>query len=283
MLLTIGERINATRKAVAAAVAARDATAIRHEADIQIQSGALMLDVNGGTTPETETDNVTWLVDVVARHTSAPLCIDTASPEALEAGIEALLAARGAAPPAHWELAPGLPWLLINSISAETERYAAVLPLVKKYNCAVVGLCMGDGVMPDSARARVDLAGALIARLAADGVAAPRIYIDPLILPVGVDQANGPAALRAVAAIKQDHPDVRTVCGLTNASFGLPARQLLNRTFLTLLIGAGLDAAIVDTTSAKMNSAMLAALALCGRDLYCAEFIGAFRKNLLDV
>jgi 5-methyltetrahydrofolate--homocysteine methyltransferase len=76
---------------------------------------------------------------------------------------------------------------------------------------------------------------------------------------------------------------VRTVCGLTNASFGLPARPLLNRTFLTLLIGAGLDAAIVDTTSAKMNSAMLAALALCGRDPYCAEFIGAFRKNLLDV
>lgn len=283
MFLTIGERINATRKSIGQAVKDRDAEAIRAEADAQILGGALMLDVNGGTTPETETDALVWLVDVIARHTNAPLCIDSANPEALEAGIEALIAARGARPPAQCEIAPGLPWLLINSTSAESERYAAILPLVKKYNAAVVGLCMGDEAMPDSAGARADLAAQLVERLDADGVEPGRIYIDPLILPAGVDQNNGPAAIEAVAAIKKAHPGARTVCGLTNISYGLPARALLNRTFLALLISAGLDAAIVDTCNSKQNSVMLAALALTGRDPYCADYIGAFRKQLLDV
>ena len=283
MVLTIGERINATRKSIAEAVAARDADAIRYEVDIQIKSGARMLDVNGGTTPDTERGNLTWLVDVVARHTDAPLCVDSASPEALDAAVETLLAARGAPVPETCELAPGLPWLMINSISAETGRYSAVLPLVQKYRCAVVGLCMGDEAMPDSAESRVALAETLAARLHADGVEAPRIYVDPLILPAGVDQGHGPAALRAVAGIKAALPGVRTVCGLTNISYGLPARALLNRTFLALLVGAGLDAAIVDTTNAKLVSLMHAALTLTGRDPYCAGFIGAFRNNLLDV
>jgi 5-methyltetrahydrofolate--homocysteine methyltransferase len=283
MFLTIGERINATRKSIAEAVKARNAAAIRKEADDQIHGGALMLDVNGGTTPETEIDNLTWLVDVIARHTNAPLCIDSANPQAIEAGIETLLAARASKPPAKWDIAPGMPWLLINSISAENERYAAVLPLVKQYNAAVVGLCMGDDAMPDSAQARAALAGQLVARLNADGVDTSRIYIDPLILPAGVDQANGPAAIQAVAAIHKEHPEAHTVCGLTNISYGLPARPLLNRTFLALLISAGLDSAIVDTTNVKQNSAMLAALALTGRDPYCADFIGAFRKELLDI
>jgi 5-methyltetrahydrofolate--homocysteine methyltransferase len=283
MFLTIGERINATRKNIAQAVKDRDAEAIRAEADAQILGGALMLDINGGTTPETEKDALVWLADTIARHTNAPLCIDSANPEAVEAAIEAVLAARGAQPPARCEIAPGLPWLLINSTSAETGRYAAILPLVKKFNAAVVGLCMGDEAMPDTAQARADLAAQLVERLAADGVEPARVYIDPLILPAGVDQANGPAAIEAVAAIRAAHPGVRTVCGLTNISYGLPARALLNRTYLALLIAAGLDAAIVDTTNAKQNSVMLAALALTGRDPYCADFIGAFRKQLLDV
>lgn len=281
-MLTIGERINATRKAVAAAITARDEAAVRAEIDLQLAGGALMLDINGGTTPETETGNMDWLVAVTAAHTDAPLCLDSAKPGVIETAAAALMRARGIDVPGHFEISPGIPWLLINSISAESERYELILPLVKKYNAAVAALCMGDGDMPSSAEDRIRIGAELIERLAADGVAHERVYIDPLVLPVGVEAASGLAVIETIADLKNRYPDVRTVCGLSNVSFGLPARGLLNRTFLALLTAAGLDAAIVDTSDAKLMSALRAALALCNRDPYCADYITAFRNNLLD-
>ena len=282
MMLTIGERINATRKNVSAAIRARDADAVREEAWRQYDAGALMLDINGGTTPETESEAAVWLMEITAAATSAPLCADSANPEVIEAMIRTCLRVRGAHAPGSWETAPGVPWLLINSISAERERYDSILPLVKKYNTAVVALCLDEN-MPDSARERVAVGASLIERLAEDGVPPERVYADPLVLPVGVDARQGLAAIQTVTLLKQRFPTLRTVCGLSNVSFGLPARGLLNRAFLTLLVGAGLDAAIVDPTDKKLMAALNAALALCNRDPYCADYITAFRAGRLDV
>ena len=265
------------------AIAARDADAVRNEIELQIQGGAVMLDVNGGSTPETEKDNVLWLAEITAAATSAPLCIDSANPEVIEGAVEAALRVRGASVPNVCETEPGVPWLMINSISAESERYEKILPLVKKYNCAVAALCLSDEGMPSTAEARVAVGAALVEKLQGEGVSPERVYLDPLVLPVGVDTGNGRAVIDAVAELKRRIPGVRSVCGLSNVSFGLPGRGLLNRIFLSLLIGAGLDAAIVDTSNQKLMSAVFAAMALCDRDAYCADYIGAFRKNILDV
>jgi cobalamin-dependent methionine synthase I len=281
MFLTIGERLNATRKSVAKALAKRDAAFVRDEIDKQITGGASIIDLNGGTSPDQEPGNLAWLAETAAAHCDVPICIDSANPEVIEAAIEALLKARKASAPDAFEIQPGLPWLMINSITADKECYEVLLPLVKKYNCAVIAMCLGAGGADAGVDARITNGADLVARMISDGVAVERIFIDSLVMPLGVDGQNAKATASVIKELKRRYPGLRAACGLSNISLGLPARSLLNRTFLAMLIGAGLDAAIMDTSDAGMMSSLWAALALNGKDDYCADFIKAFRQGTL--
>lgn len=282
LFITIAERINATRKNIREAIEKRDAEAIKAEAVEQAAAGASLIDVNGGTRPDEERANLDWLIDVVTGAADRPLCVDSANPSLLEEAAGKILSKRGAPPPENGLEPDGLPWLLLNSLSAEKDKYDGVLPVALKHKASVVALLMDDSGMPEDAAKRIETGRALVKRLVADGVPHERIFADPLIMPAGVNPALAAGMLKSVRALRDEFPGIHITCGLTNISHGLPARHLLNRTYLAMLVAAGLDSAIMDPTDVKLRSALRAALALTDKDPYCSDYIRDYRKKLLD-
>jgi 5-methyltetrahydrofolate--homocysteine methyltransferase len=262
-VLIVAERINASRKAIRAALESLDAAAIQQEARAQDAAGAQYIDVNGGTFPGREAELLAWLVDTVQAVTDKPLCLDSPDPAALAAALPKVRAR----PP------------MINSINLERERYDRILPLALEYRAKVIALCQGEGVPATSAAQKVELAATLVERLVAAGIPLDDIYVDPLVFPLGTDSQSAQATLEAIGQIMQRFPGVHTICGLTNVSHGLPARKLVNRTFLVAAMGRGMDAAIVDPTDRDLVAALYAARAVFGRDDYCMELIEAFREG----
>ena len=262
-MLIIGERINSTRKRIGEAVQKADAAFIREEAEKQIGAGAHMLDVNGGI-PGREAELLPWLVGVVQEVAAVPLCLDSADPEALRRALP---------------LCRQRP--MINSITDETDRWSKVAPLVKEFGTKVIALCMSESGPPSGAADRIGTAERLIGRLAADGVAEDDIYVDACVFPVSTGPEHGLALLEAVSAIRARHPAVHLSAGVSNVSFGMPARKLLNETFLVLLMSRGLDTAIIDPCQEGMVQRVLAAEALTGKDDYCTCYIRAFREGKL--
>ena len=264
-MLIVAERINASRKAIRSALEAMDAAAIQQEARAQDAAGAHYIDVNGGTFPGREPELLSWLVDVVQDATDKPLCLDSPDASALAAALPRVKTR----PP------------MINSINLECDRYERVLPLALEYRAKLIALCQGEGVPATSAEQKVALAAELIERLTRAGVALDDIYVDPLVFPLGTDSSSAQATIDAIGTIMQRFPGVHTICGLTNVSHGLPARKLINRTFLVGAMSRGMDAAIVDPTDQSLVSALYAARAVFGRDDYCMELIEAFRDGVV--
>lgn len=262
-MLIVAERINASRKAIRAALEALDAGFIQQEARTQDAAGAHYIDVNGGTFPGREPELLAWLVDTVQAVTDKPLCLDSPDPAALAAALPRVRTK----PP------------MINSINLEAARFERILPLAIEHRAKLVALCQGEGVPAATAEQKIALADELVARLTAAGVALDDIYVDPLVFPLGTDSGSARATVDAIGEIMTRHPGVHTICGLTNVSHGLPARKLINRTFLVTAMSRGMDAAIVDPTDAQLVSAIYAARAVCGRDEYCMELIEAFREG----
>lgn len=263
-MLIVAEKINTSRKSIAQAVETRDAAAIAAIARSQAEAGADYIDVNAGTFLEREAESLGWLVDTVQEAVDLPLCLDSPSPVAL---AEACRRHRGEP--------------LINSISLEEERYEALLPIITSHPCRIIALCMGRTAMPTSVEDRVRAADEIIERLTGQGVPEENIYVDPLIQPVSVDTRMGVAALGAISRITSDHPDVHTICGLSNISFGLPCRHLLNRSFLALAIHNGLDAAILDPTDQQLMAVLRAVEVLLNHDEYCEQYIEAYQQDRL--
>ncbi|MCC6197402.1 MAG: dihydropteroate synthase [Burkholderiales bacterium] len=264
-MLIVAERINASRKAIRAALEVLDAGFIQEEARAQDAAGAHYIDVNGGTFPGREAELLGWLVDTVQAVTDKPLCLDSPDPAALAAALSRIRTGRP----------------MINSINLEPERFERILPMAIEHRTKLVALCQGEGVPAATAGQKIALADELIARLTGAGVALDDIYVDPLVFPLGTDSQSARATVDAIGAIMERHPGVHTICGLTNVSHGLPARKLINRTFLVTAMSRGMDAAIVDPTDAQLISAMYAARAVCGRDDYCMELIEAFREGVV--
>jgi 5-methyltetrahydrofolate--homocysteine methyltransferase len=264
-MLIVGERINATRKKVGAAVQAQDAEHIKMEAVKQVEAGAHYIDVNGGI-PGKEIEYLQWLVDVVQEVVDVPLCLDSADANALAAALP-----KCNQPP------------LINSITLEEERLEKVTPLITEYGARVIGLCLSDDGPPKALEDRLDFAARLIDRLTGDGIPLENIYVDPCVFPISATPDAGSFVLDAIAWIHSEYPGIHTICGASNVSFGLPVRKLLNSVFLTMLIARGLDSAIIDPCNSLTKASILAAEALSGRDDFCASYIEAFRAGQLEV
>ena len=249
---------------VKAAVEARDAAYIGEIAVKQAQAGASILDVNGGVVGQ-EAECLSWLVNVVQDAVDLPLCLDSADPAAL-----------GAALPLCRKPA------MINSITTEGDRFDTVLPLVLEYKTKVIALCMGEYGPPSGVEDRVETASQLVDRLTAAGVPLDDIYIDACALPVSTGPEHGMSLAEAIGRIMARYPGVHTSVGLSNASFGLPMRKLLNETLIVLLMARGLDAAIADPCDRQLMANIAAAEALLGRDEYCVEYLKAFRAGKLE-
>jgi cobalamin-dependent methionine synthase I len=264
-MIIVGERINASRKRIARALDERDAGRIEKEARRQAECGATYIDINAGTSVAKEVENLKWLAEVVSGAVDKPLCVDSANPEALDAAL-----------PLNKTDRP-----MINSITGEEQRIAGILPLVKKYKAKVVALTMDDSGMPEDADGRVAVAGKLREKLSAEGVPDADIFFDVLIRPVSTDPSQALHCLEAIKRIRAEFPEVHFMCGMSNVSFGLPKRKILNRTFLTMLLAAGQDGAILDPTETDVSAALFATRALLGQDEYCMEYIGAEREGRL--
>lgn len=263
-MLIIGELINTSRKAIKEAVENKDAEYIRQIAQRQAEAGANYIDVNCGTMVSTEVESMIWLVNTIQEAVQVPLCIDSPNPLALKAGLALCKY--------------GQP--MMNSITDEIERFNEMLPLVLEYQAKVVSLCMDDKGMPDTAEERLQVAESLYTKLTAAGVKEEDIYFDPLVKPISSVETAGQEVLGAIRQIKDRYPKVHFTCGLSNISFGLPNRALLNRLFVVQTMAAGIDGYILDPTNKEMMGAIHASTALLGKDPYCRGYLKAHRKGL---
>ena len=263
-MLIIGERINTTRKSINNAVEARNMELIRGEAIKQAEAGADLIDVNAGTRLKTEVADMEWLVNVVQEAGDSRLCIDSPNPLAIEAGLK--LATQKA---------------LVNSITGEAERVEAIMPMVKEHGSSVVALTMDETGMPKTGEDRHQIACKIVDMIAEYDIPMDDVYFDPLVEPIGSSPQQGLALLEGIKLIRSSFPDAHIICGLSNISFGLPGRKLLNRTFLSMAMNAGIDAAIMDPTDNLLMSAVVASRALLAQDDFCLEYISAWREGKL--
>jgi 5-methyltetrahydrofolate--homocysteine methyltransferase len=264
-LLIIGELINSTRKRIRTAVESRDVAYIKEVAVKQAEAGGSILDVNGGIAGQ-EPECLSWLVNVVQDAVDLPLCLDSSDPAALRAALP---------------LCKQRP--MINSIPDEKPRFEAVLPLLKEYRAKVIALCMSESGPPSGVEDRLATASRLVDRLTAEGMELDDIYVDPCTMPVSTGSGNGIAVAEAISRIMARYPGVHTSVGLSNASFGLPLRKLVNENFIVLLMSRGLDAAIADPCDRQLMANVAAAEALLGRDEYCVAYLRAFRAGRLEI
>lgn len=267
-MLIVGELINSSRKAIKPVVENRDAKFIQDLALKQVEAGCDYVDVNCGTQVYNEVETMAWLVKSIQEVCDAPLCIDSPSDEALAAGLEAAKA--------------NGKQQMINSITAESERYSAIIPLVQQYKTKVVALCMDDKGMPATAEDRIRIVDKLIGSLTRDGVDEDQIYLDPLVKPVSTGDVFAVEVLEAVRYIRQKFPRVHTICGLSNVSFGLPNRKYLNRAFMVQTMTMGMDAYILDPLDKEMIALLFASRALLGQDEFCVKYLSAHRAGLFD-
>lgn len=263
-MIIVAEKINTSRKRIEEAVRNRDAKFIIQVAREQAEAGANFIDVNAGTFLDQETECLCWLVETVQSEVDLPLSLDSPNPRALSEAIR------------HHKGEP-----MINSISLEEDRFQSLLPIVASHPCHVVALCMAQTSMPTSVEERVEVGAELVKKLTSSGTPIERIYVDPLIQPVSVDTNMGLAALGAIKKIMQNFPGVNTICGLSNISFGLPERRIINRNFLTLCISYGLSAVILDPTDKQLMTALITTEMLVSRDEYCQNYIEAYQNNRL--
>jgi cobalamin-dependent methionine synthase I len=264
-MLIVGERINSSRREIADAMKAKDKKFIQREAEKQAEAGSDYIDVNAGSFIDEEEERLRWLIETVQEAIDVPLCID--SPDA-DVICESL----------KW--AKRTP--MINSVSLDQVSLDKILPLVKKHECKVIALCQSETMMAKTSENKVELAGRLIAKLVDADVPLEAIFIDPLVYPVSTDTSSAKATLEAIRFIKDQYPLVHMICGLTNVSYGLPSRKLINRTFLAIAVAHGLDAAILDPTDKSLFSVLKSSLTLCDRDEYCGGYIQAFRKGQIE-
>ncbi|MFW5636832.1 MAG: methyltetrahydrofolate cobalamin methyltransferase [Thermodesulfobacteriota bacterium] len=264
-MIIIGELINASRKAIGAAIEGKDAEAIKKVARDQFEAGANFIDVNAGIFVGEEPAYLEWLVRTVQEEVDAPCAIDSPDPKAIEAGLA---------------VHKGTP--MINSISLEKERYDKLLPILAGTDLRVIALCMSDEGMPETVEDRLKIADKLVNGLIRKNVKVENIFVDPLVQPISVNNTFGVEFLDSVEEIMKRFPGIHTACGLSNISYGLPARKFMNQTFMVMAIAKGLDGAIMNPLDQKMMANIIAAEALAGKDKFCMSYLKAFRAKKFE-
>ncbi|OPL12438.1 MAG: hypothetical protein AVO39_04515 [delta proteobacterium MLS_D] len=263
-MIIIGEKINASIPSVRDAIGRRDESFLADLAGKQDTAGADYIDVNAGEGGEGAA-TMRWLVDVVRSATNKPLCLDSDDPSVLRAGLEVYRGDR----------------VMINSVNAEPDRLKMVGSLAARNDACVIALVMDEGGIPRTVEERVRAADVIVKALADHGIAEERIFFDPLVLPVSVDSIQAGVTLKTIEALQKRYPAAGTVMGLSNISYGLPARGIVNRAFLLMAAAAGLDAAILNPLDKRLMTLVATADLLTGRDSRCKRFIRSYRRGEL--
>ncbi len=256
----IGERINPTgRKLLAEEMKAGNLERVREDALSQVAAGAQMLDVNAGVPLADEPKILADSIKLIQGITDVPLCIDSSIVEALKRGLEAY---EGKA--------------LLNSVTGEEERLETVLPLVKKFGCAVIGISNDDSGISEDINVRFDVARKIVERAMDHGIPKEDVIIDPLVMPVGAINDAGRQVLELIKKL-QNELGVNTTCGASNLSFGLPNRHGLNTAFIAMAIASGMPCAITNPLEKEIMQSVKGANVVMGHDPECSDWIMSFR------
>jgi 5-methyltetrahydrofolate--homocysteine methyltransferase len=259
----IGERINPTgRKLLASEMAQGNFSRVEADTIAQVEAGATMLDVNAGIPLADEPKILAEAIQIIQGLTDLPLSIDSSIVAALEAGLNTY---KGKA--------------LVNSVTGEEDRLETVLPLIKKYDAAVVAISNDETGISEDPDERFKVAKKIVERALDFGIKANDVIVDPLIMPIGAINLAGITAFRLIRRLREEL-GVNTTCGASNISFGLPSRHNLNASFLAMGIGAGMTSAIMNPLHHEEMTAVYGANVMMGYDPECRRWISRFREPI---
>ncbi len=245
------------------AIKQKDKLTIQKCALEQIQLGADALDVNCGPASKEPISDIQWLVEAIQEVTDKPLALDSSKPKVIEAGLKV---AKNKA--------------IINSVTADPDKLDILLPLAKQHNAKLIGLTISAKGIPQNKDQRLELAATIVATCADKGFPIEDLYLDPIVLPVNVAQAQMKDVLESIREFKIiSEPPPKTIVGLSNVSQGTSVRSLINRTFLTMAVAFGLDAAILDPKDSHLMDALITAELILNKQIYCDSFLEAYTKR----
>jgi 5-methyltetrahydrofolate--homocysteine methyltransferase len=263
-VIIIGEKINGTIPAVREAIEKRDAAFIADRAVKQAEAGADFIDVCASTAPEIEIETLKWLMNVVQDATEVPLSLDSPNPRVIEAVFK-------------YAQKPGL----INSISEEGDKCEVLLPLMEGNDWEVVGLTCDDRGIPNDVQTKVSITSRMVEKAAKYGVTPERIHIDPCVMALSTDNHSFMNLAQEIKAIRALYPTIHITGAVSNISFGLPLRALMNKTFMAFAMQAGMDSAVMDPLDRDMMGTIFSAYALLGKDKYCRKYSKAYRQGTI--
>ena len=257
----IGERINPTnRKLLAEEMKAGNLERVQQDAMSQVNAGAQILDVNAGVPLADEPKILADSIKLIQSVSDVPLCIDSSIVEALKCGLEAY---QGKA--------------LLNSVTGEEERLETVLPLVKQFGCAVIGISNDDSGISEDINVRFEVAKKIVERAMDYGIPKEDVLIDPLVMPIGAINDAGKQVLELIKKL-QNELQVNTTCGASNLSFGLPNRHGLNTAFIAMAIANGMPCAITNPLEKEIMQSIRGANVVMGHDPECSDWIMNYRE-----
>jgi len=262
-MFIIGELINGMYQNIGRAIKEKDKAVIQKCALQQIKEGADALDVNCGPVSRNPISDIQWLIESIQEITDRPLALDSSKPQVIESGLKVI---KNKA--------------IINSTTADLEKLDVLIPLAKKFNTKLIGITISSKGIPQNKDQRLELAATIVATCVDNGFPIDDLYLDPIVLPVNVAQAQMKDILESIREFKIiSEPSPKTIVGLSNVSQGTSVRQLVNRTFLTMAVAYGIDAAILDPTDKDLMDALITAELIFNKHIYCDSYLEAYRKR----
>lgn len=261
-MIIIGEKINGTIPVVKDAIESRNAAFIADRAIMQTKAGAHFIDVCASTAPEYEIETLKWLIETVQDAVDTPLCIDSPNPRAIEAVFK-------------YANKPGM----INSISEEGDKCEILLPLLEGNTWEVVGLTCDNNGIPSDLDTKISITRKMVEKAEKFGVTPDRIHIDPCVMALSTENNSLQNFAAEIKAIKSIYPTIHVTGAISNISFGLPVRALLNKTCMAFAIQAGMDSAVMDPMNRNLIETIYATYALLGQDRHCRKYSKAYRSG----
>ena len=265
-MIIIGEKINGSIPVVAEAIARRDAEFIKERARIQAESGATFIDCCASVPEAQEVETLKWMIECIESVTDLPISVDSPSPRVLAEAYK--FCSR-----------PGL----FNSVSGEGDKIDIIFPIMaqpENKGWQVIALLSGDNGIPKTAADRLAVFDKIMAKAKEYGIAPNRIHIDPLVEMLCTSENGIETNTEVISTVRAKYPTIHITAAVSNISFNLPVRKMINLGFTVLAMNAGLDSAILDPTNRDMMGLIYATEALLGLDDYCMEYIGAYRQGL---
>lgn len=262
-MFIVGELINGMYANIGKAIAGRDKKAIQDCAISQVKYGADALDVNCGPASRDPVADMQWLIESIQEVTDKTICVDSSKPKVIESGLKAV---KGRA--------------ILNSTTADLDKMDILVPLAKEYKAKLIGLTISAKGIPQNKDQRLELAAQIVSYCAEKEFPIEDLYLDPIAMPVNVAQSQQKEILEAIYEFKIiSDPSPKTILGLSNVSQGSSQRSLINRTFLTMALGFGLDAAILDPLDSLLMDAAITSDLILNKNIYCDKFLEAYRKK----